>query len=70
MASQTDSHLSGVIMLIDTYLVKIREKLDEIAADTGPIQQAAQLCAEALARGGMLHIFDSGHMVSVRSHST
>jgi uncharacterized phosphosugar-binding protein len=51
-------------MLIDTYLVKIREKLDEIAADTGPIQQAAQLCAEALARGGMLHIFDSGHMVS------
>jgi len=51
-------------MLINQYLDKIRGKLDEIAADTKPIQQAAQVCAEALARGGMLHIFDSGHMVS------
>ena len=51
-------------MLIDTYFDKIRGRLDAIAADTQPIQQAAQVCADALARGGMLHIFDSGHMVS------
>ena len=51
-------------MLIDTYLEKIREKLDEIAAQTQTIQQAAKVCAEALSRGGCLHVFDSGHMVS------
>jgi uncharacterized phosphosugar-binding protein len=51
-------------MLIDTYFKKIRERIDEIAADPQPIQQAANLCAEVLARGGMLHVFDSGHMVS------
>jgi uncharacterized phosphosugar-binding protein len=51
-------------MLIDQYFEKIREKLDEIAADTQPIAQAASLCAEALSTGGALHIFDSGHMVS------
>jgi uncharacterized phosphosugar-binding protein len=51
-------------MLIDTYFKEIRKKLDEIAADTQPIQQAAHVCAEALANGGALHVFDSGHMVS------
>jgi uncharacterized phosphosugar-binding protein len=51
-------------MLIEIYLNKIREKLEEIATDTQPIQQAARMCADALGRGGMLHIFDSGHMVS------
>jgi uncharacterized phosphosugar-binding protein len=51
-------------MLIDTYFKEIRKKLDEIAADTQPIQQAARVCAEALANGGALHVFDSGHMVS------
>jgi uncharacterized phosphosugar-binding protein len=51
-------------MLIQTYFDKIRERLDAIAADPQPIQQAAQVCADALASGGMLHIFDSGHMVS------
>jgi uncharacterized phosphosugar-binding protein len=51
-------------MLIDKYFEKIRGKLDEIAADTQPIQQAAHMCAEALSKGGALHIFDSGHMVS------
>jgi uncharacterized phosphosugar-binding protein len=51
-------------MLIDTYFEKIRERLDEIAAHAQPIQQAASLCADALSRGGALHVFDSGHMVS------
>jgi uncharacterized phosphosugar-binding protein len=51
-------------MLIDLYLTKIRERLDVIAANTQPIQQAAHICAEALAHGGVLHVFDSGHMVS------
>jgi len=64
-----DAHLRwayrlGGIMLIDTYFEKIRARLDEIAADTQPIQQAASVCAEALAKGGVLHVFDSGHMVS------
>ena len=51
-------------MLVEKYLHEIRKKVDEIAADTQPITQAAHLCAEALAKGGALHIFDSGHMVS------
>jgi uncharacterized phosphosugar-binding protein len=51
-------------MLIEKYFEKIRERLDEIAADTQPIRQAANLCAESLSKGGMLHVFDSGHMVS------
>ena len=51
-------------MLIDQYLKTIRSRLDEIAADTQPIQQAASLCAESLSKGGALHVFDSGHMVS------
>jgi uncharacterized phosphosugar-binding protein len=52
------------VTLIENYLEKIRERIDEIAADTRPIQQVASVCAEALSRGGMLHVFDSGHMVS------
>lgn len=51
-------------MLIEQYLKKIREKLEEIAAHTQPIQQAAKVCADALSQGGCLHVFDSGHMVS------
>jgi uncharacterized phosphosugar-binding protein len=51
-------------MLIEQYFEKLRERIDAIAADTEPIQQAARLCADTLARGGMVHIFDSGHLVS------
>ena len=51
-------------MLIETYFDKIRERLDEIAAQTQPIRQVAKVCAETLSKGGCLHIFDSGHMVS------
>ena len=35
-----------------------------MAANPQPIRQAARLCAEVLASGGALHLFDSGHMVS------
>ncbi len=51
-------------MLIERYFEAIRGRIDEIAAHTEPIQQAAKICAEALSKGGMLHVFDSGHMVS------
>ena len=51
-------------MLIEKYIESIRGRIDEIAAHPEPIQQAARICADALARGGMLHVFDSGHMVS------
>lgn len=51
-------------MLIDQYFTKLRALIDEIAADPEPIQQAAKLCADALASGGVIHVFDSGHMVS------
>ena len=51
-------------MLIDRYFDAIRGRIDEIAAHPEPIRQAAKICAKALASGGILHIFDSGHMVS------
>jgi uncharacterized phosphosugar-binding protein len=51
-------------MLIDQYFEKLRSLIDEVAAHPEPIQQAAKLCADSLAGGGMIHIFDSGHMIS------
>ncbi len=51
-------------MLMDCYFDALQGRLDEIRAQKEPIQQAARLCADALARGGVVHIFDSGHMVS------
>lgn len=51
-------------MLIEQYFEKLRERIDVIAANPEPIRQAAKLCADALAKGGAVHIFDSGHMLS------
>lgn len=51
-------------MLIEQYFTKIRALIDEIAADPEPIRQAAKLCAGAMANGGVVHVFDSGHMIS------
>lgn len=51
-------------MLIERYFEALQAKMAEIAADPEPIRQAARLCADALASGGAIHIFDSGHMVS------
>ena len=50
--------------LIDQYYSALQGKIAEIAAHPEPIRQAAQICADALSQGGVVHIFDSGHMVS------
>ncbi len=51
-------------MLIERYFEALEGRLAAVRAQTGPIQQVARVCANALASGGALHIFDSGHMVS------
>ena len=51
-------------MLIDRYFEAIQDQIAAIAADQEPICQAAKICADALEKGGAIHIFDSGHMVS------
>ena len=51
-------------MLIETYFENLRQRIDAIAANPEPIQQAAKICADALAQGGVIHVFDSGHMLS------
>ena len=51
-------------MLIERYFEALQARIREIAADPGQIQAAAAVCADALAKGGAVHIFDSGHMVS------
>jgi uncharacterized phosphosugar-binding protein len=52
------------MMLIDQFFQALQAKIAEIAAQPEPIRQAANLCADSLANEGMIHIFDSGHMVS------
>ena len=51
-------------MIIEQYFEALQAKIAEIAADPEPIRQAAKACADALANGGAVHIFDSGHMIS------
>ncbi len=51
-------------MLIERYFDALEGRLAAVRAQTEPIQQVARICADTLARGGALHIFDSGHMVS------
>jgi len=51
-------------MLIERYFKALQAKISEIAAQPEPIQQAAKLCADTLEKGGVIHMFDSGHMVS------
>jgi uncharacterized phosphosugar-binding protein len=51
-------------MLIERYFEAAGSLLQRLSADTEPIRQAAELCADALAAGHALHIYDSGHMVS------
>lgn len=51
-------------MLIERYFEALQAKIAEIAAQLEPIQQAAKLCADSLENGGVIHLFDSGHMVS------
>jgi len=51
-------------MLIERYFETLQAKLAEVAADTEPIKKAARICADCLERKGVIHIFDSGHMVN------
>lgn len=51
-------------MLIERYFESLQARLQEIAAHPEPIYQAARLCADCLANGGVLHIFDSGHLIA------
>lgn len=51
-------------MLIDQFFEALEDRIAAIRAQDGPIRAAATLCADTLAAGGVLHIFDSGHMVS------
>jgi len=51
-------------MLIERYFETLQAKIAEIAAQPEPVRQAARLCAETLEKGGAIHIFDSGHMIS------
>jgi uncharacterized phosphosugar-binding protein len=51
-------------VLIERYFELLQAKIAEIAADTEPICRAAAICADALAAGGALHIYDTGHLVS------
>lgn len=43
------------------YLDEIKALLDELSADADQIGQAARWCAEAIAAGGLVHVFGSGH---------
>ena len=51
-------------MLIERYFSRLKEHIEQVEGQTEAIQQAAKICADALEKGGALHIFDSGHMVS------
>ena len=51
-------------MLIEAYFDALQNHMRQLAANTAPLEQAADLCADTLAAGGALHIFDSGHMIS------
>lgn len=50
--------------IIEKYFKYLRAQIDAIESDIEPIQKAATICANALACGGVIHIFDSGHLVS------
>jgi uncharacterized phosphosugar-binding protein len=51
-------------MLIEKYFERLKEHIQQVEGQAPAIAQAAKLCADALEKGGTLHIFDSGHMVS------
>jgi uncharacterized phosphosugar-binding protein len=51
-------------MLIERYFDRLKEHIEQVEGQAPAIRQAAKLCADALEKGGTLHIFDSGHMVS------
>lgn len=55
----TDRNVDGVAA---DYLAAVRGVLDDIAATQGDaIEEAAQICARAIAADGLVHVFGSGH---------
>jgi uncharacterized phosphosugar-binding protein len=54
MSGEEPAHLS--------YLEKVRQTVDRLAAtQADAIARAAQLCADAILRDGLVHLFGSGH---------
>lgn len=52
-------------MLIDRYFESLQDKIKELyTAERDKLQKAAEICVECLARQGVVHIFDTGHLVS------
>jgi uncharacterized phosphosugar-binding protein len=51
-------------VIIERYFEALQAKIAQLAANPQPLRQAARLCADVLEHGGVLHLFDSGHMVS------
>jgi hypothetical protein len=47
------------------YLERLRAQLEELERRSLPaIEQAAVRCAECLLNGGVIHVYDTGHLVS------
>jgi uncharacterized phosphosugar-binding protein len=44
-----------------TYLDAISERVNLLRAQAGTIQRAADLCAQAISSGGVVHVFGAGH---------
>jgi uncharacterized phosphosugar-binding protein len=53
------------VSAIEQYFDTLMERLEGLRRTSGAsIRRAAQLCADALAAGGAVHVFDTGHLVS------
>ena len=51
--------------LFDTYFDAIQAKISELReAEADSIKRAAAACVEAMLRGGVVHIYDTGHIVN------
>ena len=47
------------------YIQELQGKIDQLAKENMPaLDQAADLCAEALASKNVIHIYDTGHLIS------
>src|SRR5688572_14759738 len=43
------------------YLAAVRELLDRLEGQSGAVEVASRLCADAIAAGGLVHVFGTGH---------
>lgn len=51
--------------VVERYFAALTAKLSRAAeSQAGVLARAAEACADALAAGGVIHLFDTGHMVS------